>query len=37
MQTHRAVAWELAELCDRLVDGLFGSVEETTESAGKAS
>jgi low molecular weight protein-tyrosine phosphatase len=37
MQTHRAVAWELAELCDRLVDGLFGSAEETTESAGKAS
>ena len=24
METYRAVAWELAALCDRLTDGLFG-------------
>ena len=28
--TYRAVAWELDELCERLVDGLFGKAPSPT-------
>jgi protein-tyrosine phosphatase len=33
METYRAVAWELDELCGRLVDGLFGNVPRKADLA----
>jgi protein-tyrosine phosphatase len=34
METYRAVAWEIDSLCERLVDGLYGAVDEARAAGG---